>query len=104
MALAHHAALIHTHGMFRFALFLIVTMSAAAAEHTLHSFQRQTLSTEYYCEGAGLGDVSRDGRLDVVAGPYWCEGPSFEVQHEIYQPQQQNRNRYADIFFSFVYY
>ena len=89
--------------MYRLALFLIATMSVAAAEHTLHSFQRQTLSTEYYCEGAGLGDVSRDGRPDVVAGPYWYAGPSFEAKHEIYPPKPQNRNRYADNFFSFVY-
>jgi putative membrane-bound dehydrogenase-like protein len=89
--------------MFRFVLFLIGAVSLSAAEHKLHSFERQTLSTEYFCEGAGLGDVSRDGKPDVVAGPYWYAGPDFKAKHEIYPPKPQNRNRYADNFFSFVY-
>ena len=74
-----------------------------AAESLLHSFQRQTLSTEYFCEGAGFGDVSHDGKPDIVAGPFWYAGPDFKTKHEIYPPKPQNRNRYADNFFSFVY-
>ena len=74
-----------------------------AAESVLHSFQRLTLSTEYYSEGAGFGDVSRDGKPDIVSGPYWYAGPEFKTKHEIYPPKPQNRNRYADIFFWFVY-
>ena len=74
-----------------------------AAESVLHSFQRLTLSTEYYSEGAGFGDVSRDGKPDIVSGPYWYAGPEFKTKHEIYPPKPQNRNRYADNFFWFVY-
>ena len=43
-------------------LLLLGAFQAVAAEPKLHSFQRQTLSTEYYCEGAGFGDVSLDGK------------------------------------------
>ena len=84
-------------------LLLLGAFQAVAAEPTLHSFQRQTLSTEYFCEGAGFGDVSHDGKPDIVAGPYWYAGPDFKTKHEIYPPKPQNRNRYADNFFSFVY-
>ena len=82
---------------------LCFALTFHAAEEALHSFERQTLSDEYFCEGAGFGDVSSDGRPDVVAGPYWYAGPDFKTKHEIYPPKPQNRNRYADNFFSFVF-
>ena len=82
---------------------LCFALTFHAAEQALHSFERQTLSYEYFCEGAGFGDVSSDGRPDVVAGPYWYAGPDFKARQEIYPPKAQNRNRYAHNFFSFVY-
>ena len=103
MELAPPSLLRHTRRMFRLFLFLIGAVSLTAAEHLLHTFERQTLSTEYFCEGAGFGDVSHDGKPDIVAGPFWYAGPDFKTKHEIYPPKPQNRNRYADNFFSFVY-
>jgi len=47
--------------------------------------------------------VSHDGKPDIVSGPYWYAGPEFKTKHEIYPPKPQNRNRYADNFFWFVY-
>ena len=88
-----------------FILVVVLCFASAiqAAESLLHSFQRLTLSTEYYSEGAGFGDVSHDGKPDIVSGPYWYAGPEFKTKHEIYPPKPQNRNRYADNFFWFVY-
>ena len=74
-----------------------------AAERWLDSFQRKTLSDEYYSEGANAGDLNRDGHVDVVCGPYWYEGPAFEKRHELYLPKPQPRDFYADNFFSWVY-
>ena len=74
-----------------------------AAEPKLHTFERLTLSTEYYSEGANFGDVSHDGVADIVSGPYWYAGPDYKAKHEIYPPNPQNRDRYADNFFWFVY-
>lgn len=79
------------------------TISAAAADPVLLSFQAQQLSTEYYSEGAGAGDLNNDGHLDVVYGPHWYEGPKFEVKHEIYEPTPQNREGYANHFFAWVH-
>ena len=89
--------------VFILAVVLCFASAIQAAESLLHSFQRLTLSTEYYCEGAGFGDVSHDGKPDIVSGPYWYAGPEFKTKHEIYPPKPQNRNRYADNFFWFVY-
>ncbi|HEY8503747.1 MAG TPA: VCBS repeat-containing protein [Gemmataceae bacterium] len=74
-----------------------------ADEFTLHTFQRQRLTGEYYSEGANAGDINRDGHADVVYGPYWFEGPVFETKHEIYPARPQPRERYADNFFNWVH-
>jgi hypothetical protein len=77
--------------------------TAFAAERALHSFKRQQLTDEYFSEGANAGDFNRDGQIDIISGPYWYEGPSFEKRHEIYPPKPQPRDFYADNFFSWVY-
>ena len=45
--------------------------------------QKVRLSDKFYAEGAYYGDFNRDGKLDVVAGPFWYEGPDFQKRHEI---------------------
>lgn len=65
------------------------------------TFQRIQLTGEYFAEGGAFGDFNGDGTMDVVAGPWWYEGPSYQVRHEIQAPKPQDRNRYADNFFSF---
>jgi hypothetical protein len=47
-------------------------------------FKKQTLTDKYYCDGVNTGDFNRDGKPDIVAGPFWYEGPSFEKRHEFY--------------------
>ena len=76
-----------------FILVVVLCFASAiqAAESLLQSFQRLTLSTEYYSEGAGFGDVSHDGKPDIVSGPYWYAGPEFKTKHEIYPPKPQNQ-------------
>lgn len=74
-----------------------------AGEPTLHQFDRQVLTDVYYSEGVNAGDLNGDGHPDIVHGPYWFAGPDFKQQHEIYAATPQNRDRYANSFFSWVY-
>ncbi|HEY2413171.1 MAG TPA: VCBS repeat-containing protein [Pirellulaceae bacterium] len=74
-----------------------------AQEYALHSFERQQLTDVYYSEGIAAGDLNRDGHVDIVYGPYWFAGPSFQERHEIYSAKPQPRERYADHFFAWVY-
>jgi hypothetical protein len=64
--------------------------------------EKLTLGTEFYAEGAGFGDFDADGDSDVVAGPYWYEGPEFTTKHEIYTPFAFDPKVYSDNFFAFV--
>ncbi len=47
-------------------------------------WEKKTLTDKYYCDGVNAGDFNRDGHTDVVAGPFWYEGPSLETAHEFY--------------------
>lgn len=93
--------------MFRFLLptltMFLISDVVLADEYKVHSFQRQQLTDIYFSEGANAGDLNGDGIADVVYGPYWFAGPDYKVKHEIYEPVPQDRNRYADNFFSWVY-
>ncbi|QDU38594.1 FG-GAP repeat protein [Maioricimonas rarisocia] len=47
-------------------------------------FEKVVLTNRYYCDGVATGDINHDGHVDIVAGPYWYAGPSFETAHEFY--------------------
>lgn len=74
-----------------------------AAEPATTSTSRQQLTPTYYSEGANAGDLNKDGKPDVVCGPFWYEGPEFTKSHEIYPPKPQPLDFYADNFFSWVH-
>jgi hypothetical protein len=70
---------------------------------TPHVFRKVTLSVDFTCEGATFGDFNRDEVRDVVAGPFWYEGPTFAVRHQIYPPVAFDPKGYSDCFFMFVH-
>lgn len=98
-------------------------LSGFGAEDTLHSFKKIQLTDKFWSEGATFGDLNRDGRNDIISGPYWWEGPDFKVRHEYYPAKTTftrkgrdgadekiegfegalgSNNRYSDNFFAFV--
>lgn len=66
------------------------------------SFKKLTLSDKFYCEGAYYADFNKDGKLDVVAGPFWFEGPDFQKKHEIRPPKEFDPKGYSDNFLTFT--
>src|SRR5215470_3570536 len=67
---------------------LVAPLSARAAVDSSspspHHFKKTQLSDKFWCEGATFGDFNHDGKMDIVAGPYWYEGPDFKKRHEYY--------------------
>jgi hypothetical protein len=69
------------------------------------SFEKRVLCDEaYYCDGVATGDFNRDGAVDIVAGPYWYEGPGFQRRNEIFPPapfdpaQGQSDSLFSDVY------
>ena len=67
-----------------FALTALIAGSglAHAADLRLHTFKKVRLTDQFWSEGASVGDFNHDGKPDLVAGPFWWEGPAFTVRHE----------------------
>lgn len=63
-------------------LVLLSACSLSAAEFKLHQFTRTQLDIHFWAEGANFGDFNGDGKMDIVAGPFWYAGPDFKVRQE----------------------
>jgi putative membrane-bound dehydrogenase-like protein len=74
----------------------------AGEERWLHRFERTTLSSDFLSEGATFGDVSNDGVNDLIAGPYWYQGPDFKERREYYPPKTFDPKVYSDNFFAYL--
>jgi putative membrane-bound dehydrogenase-like protein len=102
----------------------LLSGAALAADPALRTFEKHHLDEHFWSEGATFGDFNRDGKMDIVSGPYWYEGPDFKVRHEYYPATQTfkrlgpdgkeesvpgfegalgTKNTYSDNFFAFVY-
>lgn len=66
------------------------------------SFKKLRLSDQFYAEGAYYGDFNRDGKLDIVAGPFWFEGPDFTKRHEYRPVQVFDPKNYSDNFLTYT--
>lgn len=75
----------------------------AVADEPRITFETQQLSDKFFAEGAAFGDFNHDGAMDVVAGPFWFEGPEFQTQHTYYPPKPFDPLGYSDNFFAFAY-
>ena len=51
-------------------------------------FQKLILTDKYYCDGITAADINRDGKIDIVAGSYWYQGPDFKTKHEFYPAKE----------------
>ena len=79
---------------------------AGAEDYVVHSFRKQTLTTNFVAEGAHYGDFNKDGKMDVVAGPYLWMGPEFTERREFTAPAAKPYDPakgYSDYFLTYVH-
>ena len=100
---------------------LCLASTCFSEDYTIHTFKKIQVSDLFWSEGANFGDFNKDGKNDIVSGPYWWEGPDFKVRHEYYPAKAQWRlgpiskiaipgfegvlgknNTYSDNFFAFT--
>lgn len=84
-------------------LVLSILPAAAADKFELRTFKKTVLGERFFAEGATYGDLNNDGKPDLIAGPYWFEGPDFKKQHEFYPAKPFDPKGYSDNFFAFVH-
>jgi hypothetical protein len=65
-------------------------------------FKKLTLTDKFYSEAATFGDLNKDGKMDVVAGPYWYEGPDFQTKHEYYKAEAIDPLKYSQNMVAFT--
>jgi len=75
----------------------------SAKDYDLHTFKKITLSDKFYTEGIAAGDFNHDGKMDVVAGPFWFEGPDFQKKHEFRPSKTYEPQGYSDSFMIWTY-
>ena len=74
---------------------------AASPSDAVH-FRTHVVTHDFIAEGIAVGDLNRDGRLDLIAGAYWFEGPDW-TRHEFRAPGRFAVHReYSDAFLSFA--
>ena len=76
--------------------------SFAQAQSKAPAYKTLKLSDKFFSEGAHAADFNKDGNLDVVAGPYWYEGPDFTKKHELRSPKPFDPNGYSDNFLTYT--
>jgi hypothetical protein len=71
-------------------------LEADAADYALHTFQKIQLTDKFWTEAPAIGDINRDGHVDVVVGPFWYEGPDFRKRHAFYPATETFRRMRPD--------
>jgi hypothetical protein len=87
-------------------LLLLPAMTLVAEEDSPSiRFRKQVLTEEYYADGITTGDINRDGKLDIVSGPSWYEGPAFTKAHTFCYPARPSppERSPSNAMFSFVH-
>lgn len=82
-------------------LFALLQCNRVSAQD-MPTWKTKQLSDKFYSEGATVGDFNSDGKADVASGPFWYEGPDFEVEHQFYAQDAFDPHGYSNNFFAYT--
>ena len=75
---------------------LAALAQSAATDTGKAAWERKQLTPHFWAEGANFGDFNKDGKMDVVYGPYWWEGPDFTKRHTYADDAKTSKIKKAD--------
>ncbi len=81
------------------AALLLLTFAAStllAPQASAGEFSKLQLTDQFWAEGAAFGDFNKDGKMDVVYGPYWWAGPDFKMRRTIYPDTTKSKVKKQD--------
>lgn len=79
----------------------IGSCSQTARVNNKSDFRKTTLTNDFLSEGIAAADINKDGRMDIVAGYFWFEAPSWK-RHEIapskiFDPKKEYSNSFLNL-------
>ena len=78
----------------------VVIVGTAWAEPV--QFTKVVIDRTFRSEGVAVGDVNRDGKLDILAGEVWYAAPDWKM-HEILPPGEYDGTKgYSKTFANFT--
>ena len=81
-------------------LLLMAALGAPLVPSQGEAYSSQCLDAGFFAEGATGMDVDGDGAQDVVAGPFWWAGPTFEQRFRYRRGDSFDVEGYSDHFFT----
>lgn len=75
---------------------LAIFLALAAAAYADSDFKKIQLTEHFWAEGAHFGDFNKDGKNDIVYGPFWWEGPDFQKRHTYWDDSKTSKIKKAD--------
>jgi FG-GAP-like repeat len=75
---------------------LLLVPALALPAFAAPSWERITLTDEFWSEGAAFGDFNQDGQQDLVYGPHWYAGPDFKTRTEYAPAEASFKVKQAD--------
>ncbi|RYF93461.1 MAG: VCBS repeat-containing protein [Chitinophagaceae bacterium] len=81
-----------------FILYCCLLSSGAIGQSPL--FRKHILDPRFVAEGVATGDVNRDGKIDVMSGPFWYEAPAWK-KHRIHADTLNAIQGYSTTFLNY---
>ncbi len=77
----------------------VIAAATAGASPTV-SFKKQIIEAKFFAESIAVADVNKDGKPDLIVGPYWIQGPAFTKKTEMRAALAFDKESYSDAFIS----